>query len=204
MRCSITQFLFYTGRAFVEMGRNREGIADLERMIADYPYYLNPLGSLCTAHENLGEHDLALQACGRVLAIKRDDVKVHIAIGRIHRNRGELGQALSSFRTAAGLAPNDAVAQFNLGSVAAKQKLYEEAARAFDRAIAAKPDWDQAHNDLGIMNFYFLGRHEDGVRHLREALRLNPNISNAAQIRTIIDRFQSTIPPPETSLRREN
>ena len=56
---------------------------------------------------------------------------------------------LEQFRELAELDPDDPVVHYGLGVECLKAKLYDEAVRAFRRAIALKPDYSAGYRELG-------------------------------------------------------
>ena len=61
------------------------------------------------------------------------------------------------------------------GRTLGKQGKYHEAMVAFNRAVAANPENADAHNGLGHC-YVLLGQDEMGERHLKAALRLQPDL----------------------------
>jgi tetratricopeptide (TPR) repeat protein len=58
------------------------------------------------------------------------------------------------------------------------QHKLDDAANAYTEALRLKPDYPEAHNNIG--NIYAMqGRRDLAVEHYREALRLNPKHEGA-------------------------
>ena len=62
----------------------------------------------------------------------------------------------------------------------ARQGKYQDAMTAFNKAIAADPQNAEAHNGLGYCCL-LLGQEDQGELHLKEALRLQPDLSKAVR-----------------------
>lgn len=178
--------LFALGTAYLASGRPREAVAPLSQALAAYPYDMNALGNLGIAHATLGEHGQAQEAYERVLRIKPDDPRVHYHLGELLEAQGRRRPALEEYRLAARFDPGSGLYRFRQGVAALQAGEYKEAREALERAIALQPDLAQAHKALGVLLAEVLGRKAEGIPHLRKALELDPEISDAERIRTIL------------------
>jgi len=75
--------------------------------------------------------------------------------------------------------PGSFMAHNNLGFEYSRQGRNEEARRAYEAAIAAKPDFDQAYFNLGRLHGK-LGRHELAIEMYTAALAVRPDYSDAS------------------------
>ncbi|MBW1770957.1 MAG: hypothetical protein JRJ17_07345, partial [Deltaproteobacteria bacterium] len=73
-----------------------------------------------------------------------------------------------------------------------RNRRYQEAAAAFEKAVGLKPRWALARKNLGLIYLQFLDRRKEGIKQLRKALKLDPDMKDAAQIRKLI-----SIPSPK-------
>ncbi|HEX8845823.1 MAG TPA: tetratricopeptide repeat protein, partial [Pyrinomonadaceae bacterium] len=55
---------------------------------------------------------------------------------------------------------------------------FKEAVEAFERAIELKPDYAQAHNDLG-MAYVGAGRYTEAITQFLQAIQQNPLLAEA-------------------------
>ncbi|CAN2042670.1 putative inorganic carbon (hco3(-)) transporter [Candidatus Magnetomoraceae bacterium gMMP-15] len=96
---------------------------------------------------------------------------------------------------------------FNKGIEALKQKKYKEAKQGFQKAVKFRPDWAMAHKNLGMVLFQFLKEREEGVKHFKKALSLNPKIQEHEKIQKIIASYKPVAKPnikPETKASSQN
>jgi tetratricopeptide (TPR) repeat protein len=70
--------------------------------------------------------------------------------------------------------PNDADALFHLAELYERAGLYKEAADAFGKTVAAKPEMGYAHFKLGTV-YNRLGRYQDAVASFSKATHYVPN-----------------------------
>jgi tetratricopeptide (TPR) repeat protein len=73
---------------------------------------------------------------------------------------------------------------------------YESAIEYYAKALEVDPDYGNAHNMLGYLN-YFLGRYDEALRHLEEYSRLAPNEANPhdsrGEILHALGRYEAAI-----------
>jgi tetratricopeptide (TPR) repeat protein len=92
---------------------------------------------------------------------------------------GKLARAEADLQSVLRTASNDYRALDLLGVVRVLQRHEVEAEELFRRAIQSQPDFAPAHAHLGLLYFQ-MGRSEEAVPNLREALRLDPARSDAS------------------------
>jgi serine/threonine-protein kinase len=97
------------------------------------------------------------------------------------QKKGELGEAIAVFQEMARRQPHNGRHFMCLGSVLQEQERVQEAAVAFDKAIAAirkeiaqKPEDDHLHHILGAA-LHWQGKLNEAVEEYQEAIRLQPN-----------------------------
>jgi O-antigen ligase/Tfp pilus assembly protein PilF len=184
--------LSLVGRAYIETGEYQKGIEALRKVIDAYPYFMNALVNIGVAYDRIGDNEKALESYERVLFIKTDYPRVHNSMANIYMRQGNLGKALKKFKSAAELDSNNSVVHFNIGALEMRNGRYQEAAAAFEKAVGLKPRWALARKNLGLIYLQFLDRREEGLEQLRKALKLDPDMKDAARIRKLI-----SIPSPK-------
>lgn len=91
-----------------------------------------------------------------------------------HQRSGRLREAISSFRQAAELRPNDPVIHNNFGVALSMARKFDEAIVQFRRAIKLKGDFAAAYSNLGGA-LREMGKLEETVVALNSALRMSPS-----------------------------
>jgi tetratricopeptide (TPR) repeat protein len=109
------------------------------------------------AHFNLGS---ALQAQGnltdavvpyrRAIELKCDFGEAHSNLGTVLQSLGRIEDAIACYRQSATLTdlPD---AHYNLGSILQSQGYVDEAIDSYHRALALRPDYAEAHNNLALL-----------------------------------------------------
>jgi tetratricopeptide (TPR) repeat protein len=115
---------------------------------------------------------------------------------------GRLTEALPHFESALKLKPdytaareNLAEVKNNLGAGSFKDGKLEEARAQFQAAVDLNPGHPGAHNNLGVV-LWRLARPGEALPHLREAVRLKPDYTEAQQALAALEtQLSPTIPP---------
>ncbi len=126
---------------------------------------------------NESEQDKALIYFRRVLAVKPDHFESLVYGGVLYHDQGHNRRAEELLKRAVALDPENFLPSFSLGAVYACQGKLAAAAVFLERAVVAEPV-PQAHYLLGNCS-YEMGKVTQAIRHLREAVRLDPTYEEA-------------------------
>ena len=110
-----------------------------------------------------------------MLKVSPDDAELHDDVAMLYLSMGlarERGAALSGI---GGVEADVAAAQFNLGTALAMAGASTNRSRRFEEALAMRPDYAQAHDNLGRVRLE-QGRVDEALNHFQEAVRLDPQI----------------------------
>jgi tetratricopeptide (TPR) repeat protein len=113
----------------------------------------------------------ARQAYMQALEVDPDYADVHLNLGRLDHEAGNLGAAEARYRRAVECDPEDATAHYNLGVLLEDRDRPDEAILAYRQAIARDPEAADAHYNLGLL-LESMGRRSEAMRHLMVARRL--------------------------------
>lgn len=106
------------------------------------------------------------------------EAPTHFNIGYELEKRGELALAKDYYLTSLAMDGNNPLVHNNLGMVAMKQNLPEEAIEHFKAAVAAKPDHWEARVNLGIA-LWSVGRADEAVAQYEQVVRAVPDYNPA-------------------------
>jgi hypothetical protein len=99
------------------------------------------------------EHRQAIAAYRRALDLGAPPAQAHKQLGVLHAAIGEHAPAIEHLGRAVELDPGDADALCMLGSVMSDTRRFKEATGWYERALARRPDFPEAHYNLGLARF---------------------------------------------------
>ena len=152
-------------------------IAGFLRALALNPEFPEALNELGTAYSLQGQYAQAIDVYRRAIELRPEWTVPRYNKADAHRARSQWDQALAEYRWI--LEHPGSYARSLHRVHAAMGQVYEtagrldEAASAYRRALALKPDFPEAH--VGLANVYFLrGRLEEAITEYGEAVALQP------------------------------
>jgi tetratricopeptide (TPR) repeat protein len=81
----------------------------------------------------------------------------------------------------------DATAAYNQGVALMHEKKYAEALVDFEKAVQAKPDFAEAHNNLAYcLRHQGPAKYTEALGHYDKAIQLNPNLAEAYEYRGVL------------------
>ena len=116
-------------------------------------------------------NDVALYAS--TLRFSPDAYDMHDNLGTAYWDQGNDTAAEEEWNRALALHPDDPLVLHNLGLVAKNKKSYEDAVGRFLQALQIKPNYADAHLDLGL-TYGQMGLGGQAEEHLRAAVTLSP------------------------------
>jgi len=118
--------------------------------------------------------------------------RAHLNLGYALAREGNTALAITHYRQAARLCPNDPIIHFNLANMLMREGKKEEAIAHYQMAVAIYPGFFQARHNLGAA-LAATGDFEHAVLQLREAVRLSPGSSLArASLARVLSLSQKT------------
>jgi protein O-GlcNAc transferase len=163
------------GTVFNDLQRFDEAIADFDRAIALNPDYAEALCNKGKASSSLGRLDEALSAFARALALRPDLAEARTGHSDVLSRLG--GRELAGGRELVAVAnPVQDLFDRSMALVAAGRR--SDAILGLDRAIAAAPDFTQAHL-LRAKLLSDFGRHDDALAGVDRLLSIAPRLAEA-------------------------
>jgi tetratricopeptide (TPR) repeat protein len=169
----VVGWLWFVGTLVPVIGLVQVG----EQAMADRYMYLPSIGLFVMFAWGLfdltkGWHDRAtvLSAVGAVTVI--------LCAILTHQQAGYWKNSRTLFEHTLAVTERNATACLHVGSVLLEEKKLDEAMGRFQEALKVKPDFADAHGQLGVA-FYLQGRRDDAIRELQAAILLDPGYAPA-------------------------
>jgi tetratricopeptide (TPR) repeat protein len=128
----------------------------------------------------------------RAINANEKDYAAFFNLGKTYEVMGRFDTALAAYGAIPEQTEHYGDAMLRTGVIRYAQWHLEEAASAFETAIALQPQSTLAIVDLGIV-YNHLGRFEDGLQTLRSALAVDPKLSDARRALADVLRFLGRI-----------
>ncbi len=144
----------------------------------------------CSALSENEKCSSAIRVCRKALSLSPDLADAHNSLGICFSQAGEFGPAEREFLKAGELgSDNYGIPYFNLGLLYSKSGDFETARKWFLRAIEKNPLDAPAHYNLAL-SCRRLGREDDYLRELREAVKAKPEWIEARLIlaRSLVEK----------------
>jgi O-antigen ligase/Tfp pilus assembly protein PilF len=180
---------FAVGTASLSLGDPRRAAQAFEEVLASYPYDLVTLANLALAHAQGGETAKALETLRRAIALDPEEPVLHFRAASLLESAGDAHGALEEYRLAARCDPASRLYQFRWGVAAMQRGAFAEAEEGLGKALAIDPTSAVTHKVMGVLLAESLARRAEGVEHLRQALVLDPRISDSERMRQMVEAY---------------
>ncbi|GAC1419308.1 MAG: hypothetical protein NVSMB64_28710 [Candidatus Velthaea sp.] len=138
------QVYYLDGVSSVSLGREKEGVADLENAANLEPTNMQVLGTLTNLYLRTQRAADAERIAKRALTFNKDNKEAYINYGQVLATEQKYDDARTQFEAAAKLDPKDAHPIVLEGRTYADQNAIALAAQVFDRAVAIDPSNQEA------------------------------------------------------------
>jgi Tfp pilus assembly protein PilF len=178
------------GMANERTGNYPAAVRAYERGLAVAPDNVELLNSLGFALFQQGKSKDALVALEKAVALDPKHWKSHNNLALAAIDVGELELAEAHYRESLAIQPQAAIYN-DLGFVLERQGLPDEAAKAYRQAIALDPKSASAQYNLGS-SLARSGRFVEAERHLRSALKQNPDARTYTALGVVLRQLGRT------------
>jgi hypothetical protein len=127
----------------------------------------------CTLQRNRDYHD-AMAMWQTVIECRPENPRAYNELGNLLAARDDMATATGCYEVAAKLMPTEPLFVSNAANACLQLDRVDDAIRYGQLALRAREDYQPAHNILGSA-FVARGSVDEGIRHLREAVRLDPD-----------------------------
>ncbi len=154
-------------------GRLKEGIGELDTLLASYPDAADLLGNRGTARLRLGETENARADLERAVALDPRQGEAWLSLASLHRRAGDTTAMLDVLGRAAEALPGHAGIAGNRAAAIAEHGDPSEAVALLEPLVTAEPERAALAFNLGTA-LRRLGRLEEAEQHLARAVEIDP------------------------------
>jgi tetratricopeptide (TPR) repeat protein len=190
----------YNGEAYYLKGRNYRFMGDTTRSISSYQTALEMNPELERAHLELGVlllgggDETGLRYLRNALAINDSSAAAHYALGKYYQDRGDLTEAVTLYEELINRHPQNGDALYNLATIWYGTDSVEKALRLFHLVTQVEPARASGYFGKGLCAAH-LGRSEQALGFLEQALRLDPGLEPARQLSDSLRGATSALRP---------
>ncbi len=131
----------------------------------------------------------------KALALKSDYTDAIFTLSQLQADEGNLASAIASVEVASVISPNDVGVFFQLGFLRYKNKDWQGAISAFERAVELSPSYSNARYFLGLA-YDKVGREGDAIDQFQNIQTLNPDNN---EVRSILSNLRAGKDPLGTA-----
>ena len=124
------------------------------------------------------EHDKAIEAYTRAIAINPNYAKAYNNRGATYGHKGQYDRAIEDYNKAIDIDPNNAYAYTGRGATYGHKGQYDRAIEDYNKAIALNPNLADAYSNRGAA-YDNKGQHDRAIEDYNKAIALNPNYADA-------------------------
>lgn len=195
----------YRWRMHLARKDNDAALADVRRGLEADPNNLDFLQAVGDISYAKGDYPSAIDAYQKVLLKKPNSGDLYILIARGYRSmgnvEGQIGAALEAVKRPT---PSLGDAYLLLGDGYQKQRKYDEAIDAYQRAIAARPNQLEVYQNLANL-YRAQNRFNDAITILRRALQTSPNdgriYASLSALYSLADRNEEAVQAAQAGIR---
>jgi len=184
----------FTGTLLLKRNRLEAARAHFAMLLQEMPGSAKVRNNYASVLFRLGDHEGAKREWTQLLAATPGNAGARRNLASLHMERGELELAAAEYERS--LRDDDhADAYANLGAIRLRQNQIEAARAALQSAIAKNPGAVEARVSMGVV-MARLGRWEEAIVQLTEALRLKPDHPQARVLLQAARREQQAVDAP--------
>ena len=164
---------FQLGDFLLDSGDLQESVDSFMRVLRIDSGYGKAYIKLGKAYMKLNRMQEAMNSMINAIKLLPDSLEAYLLQGQACLGAGCKREAVETLEEAGKLFLDEPMIPFRLGMALAESKEYVEAEKAYRKAIELKPDFAQAHNNLGAM-YMNLGMSLMAAKSFDEAAAIDP------------------------------
>ncbi len=158
-----------------DLGQYREAVTALSQSVANRSDYSESYEELGFAQRKLGLNNEAISSFRNSIRIDPTNSGAYMGLGdAFFYGTKNYKEALGPYLKGLEFSPNNQIAAYNVAWMYNENSNFAEALRWASQAVKAKPDYYQAHSEIGYANTK-LGRTDAAIAAYQTALRHKPD-----------------------------
>lgn len=126
-----------------------------------------------------GNTEAAIASFQAGIILDPENSEIYLSLGDAYMAENDLDNAIRAYCDSINVNSNDYRAYAKTGIALWEKDYLEEAIVAYHRAIELNPEYDIAHNNLGVIYLDGIGVPEEALHYFKTAIELNPNYTLA-------------------------
>jgi tetratricopeptide (TPR) repeat protein len=176
---------------FRDLNRGEEALREYKKALELNPNYAQAYIQVGNYYDKLGKYPFALDQYRKAISINPKSAEAYVQMGICYENMGKYTLSLDQQRKAITIDPNNVLAHVHMGYCYEMLNKYELALDQYRRAITINPEDAQSRYYAGILLGYKLKRISEGVSELETYLELEPDATNADEVRQKIKNLKA-------------
>jgi protein O-GlcNAc transferase len=165
------------GACHAGLGQFNDAIIHYNHALLIQPNYSKAHFNLGGVLHEIGKLDDSIKSYESSIAIDPDYPEAHNNLGNVQRELGDYINAIKSYENA--LANNNDYIEARYSLAITLQQIGNlESIRHFEKIITLKPDFAEAHNNLGVV-FKEINQLDEAVESYKNAININPKFAEA-------------------------
>jgi len=165
------ELAYFYGIALVQSNRGAEAEMLFKRLAAAWQEYPESLLYAAQGFMLVADYGSAIRELTRIASLAQNLPKTHLFLGQSLIRSNRFDEAEKALRRAVALDPSDSSSKYQLAFTLIERKINpEEAVMLLEESIRLRPDFAEAHYQLGKINLE-KNELEDAIRHLEAAAK---------------------------------
>lgn len=163
------------GIAYLKQNKKNEALAELEKAEELGNNDLQMTEKIGEAYFSLNDYEKSLKTYNSLLNTRKRNIKILSRVGEIYYKKGELDKAYNTYKKITEIEPateNARIAYLNIGNIMDDTGRYEDAIKAYEKAMTINLKDASAHYNLGIA-YKHAGKPEKAIKSWKESARLD-------------------------------
>lgn len=135
------------------------------------------LGSIY--HQIKGNSEAAIASFQAGAILDPENSEIYLSLGDVYMAENDLDNAIRAYCDSINIDSSDYRAYAKTGIALWEKDYLEEAIVAYHRAIELNPEYEIAHNNLGVIYLDGIGTPDEALSYFKMAVELNPNYTLA-------------------------